>query len=69
MPLTSIAAHFDGEQVRFDESVNIRPNTRLLVTILEEGDPDRENFLALAATAFADLYGDGEVEYTEADLK
>ncbi|MFK5922126.1 MAG: hypothetical protein QM496_08090 [Verrucomicrobiota bacterium] len=69
MPLTSIAAHFDGEQVRFDESVNIRPNTRLLVTILEEGDPDREDFLALAATAFADSYGDGEVEYTEADLK
>ncbi len=69
MPLTSIAAHFDGEQVRLDESVNIRPNTRLLVTILEDGDSDREDFLALAAAAFADSYGDGEVEYTEADLK
>ncbi len=67
MPLTSIAAHFDGEQVRLDEFVDIRPNTRL--TILEEGDPDREDFLALAATTFADSYGDGEVEYTEADLK
>lgn len=68
MPLTSIAAHYDGHQVLLDEQVTIRPHTRLLVTILADTDPDREDFLALASTAFADSYGEDEVEYTEADL-
>ena len=69
MPMTSIAAHYDGQQVRFDEEVNLRPHTRLLVTILEDQDSDYQEFLTLAATAFADSYGDDEVEYSEADLK
>lgn len=69
MPMTSIAAHYDGKQVLFDEEVDIRPHTRLLVTILEDQDSDRQEFLSLAATALADSYGEDEVEYSEADLK
>ena len=69
MPMTSIAAHYDGKNVLFDEAVNLRPHTRLLVTILEDQDSGRQDFLALAATAFADSYGEDEVEYSEADLK
>ena len=49
--------------------MNLRPHTRLLVTILEDQDSDYQEFLTLAATAFADSYGDDEVEYSEADLK
>ena len=69
--MKSISAHFDGQQVCLDEAVTILPNTRLLVTILDDSgpDPDREDFLALASAAFADAFGDDEVEYTEADLK
>jgi hypothetical protein len=69
MPLKSIAAHYDGQRVCFDEEVTIAPKTRLLVTILEDSDHDREEFLRLASAAFADSFGDDEVEYTEADLK
>lgn len=69
MPLTSIAAHYDGKQVLFDEEVDLRPHTRLLVTILKDQDSDRQEFLSLAATALADSYGEDEVEYSEADLK
>ncbi len=67
MPMKSIPAHFDGQQVLLDEQVKIPPHTRLLVTILE--DADREDFLSMASTAFADSYDADEVEYTEADLK
>jgi len=69
MPMTSIAAHYDGKHVLFDEEVHLRPHTRLLVTILEDQDSDRDEFLALAATALANSFGEDEVEYTEADLK
>lgn len=69
MPMKSVAAHFDGHEIRLDEKVNLRPDTRLLVTILEDVDGERADFLALAGSAFADSYGDDEVEYTEADLK
>jgi hypothetical protein len=34
--LTTIPAHFDGQQVQFDVDIKLRPNTRLLITILPE---------------------------------
>lgn len=67
--MTSIPAHYDGKHVLFDEEIHLRPHTRLLVTILEEQDMEREEFVTLAATAFADSYGEDDMEYSEADLK
>ena len=69
MPLLSISAHFDGERVLLDEDVQIRPNARLLVTVLDEADPDRQEFLRLAQASLADAYAEDDVEYTEADLR
>jgi hypothetical protein len=34
--LTTIPAYFDGTQVRLDVKIELEPNTRLLVTILDE---------------------------------
>ena len=34
--LTTVPAHFDGTQVRLDVEIELKPNTRLLVTILDE---------------------------------
>ncbi len=34
--MTTIPAHFDGEQVQFDIEVDLKPNTRLLITILPD---------------------------------
>ena len=34
--LTTIPAHYDGKQVQFDVDVDLKPNTRLLVTILSD---------------------------------
>ena len=68
MPLVSIPAHYDGSQVLLDEDVVLRPNSRLIVTVLEECDAEREDFLRLSAARLATAYGDDEVEYSEADL-
>jgi hypothetical protein len=69
MPLLSIPAHYDGTQVLLDEIVVLRPNTRLIVTVLEEQDEEREEFLRLAGDRLAAACEDDEVEYTLADIK
>jgi hypothetical protein len=69
MPLMSIPAHYDGTQVLLDEKVSLPPNSRLLVTVLDDSDNDREQFLQLASNSLATAYSDEEVEYTAADLK
>ena len=68
MPLQSIQAHYDGSQVLLDEEVNLKPNTRLIVTVLEETDSEREDFLRLSVATLAAAYSNEEVEYSEADL-
>jgi hypothetical protein len=69
MPLMRLPAHYDGEQVRLDESVVLPANTRLTVTVLEEANAERDGFLRLASSGLARAYSEDEVEYTEADLK
>lgn len=68
MPLLTVAAHYDGSRVLLDEAVHLRPNTRLIVTVLEDSDQERDEFLSMASRALGMASGDDEVEYTEADL-
>jgi hypothetical protein len=37
--LTTIPAHFDGNEIKLDVPIRLEPNTRLLVTILEPAPP------------------------------
>jgi hypothetical protein len=34
--LVTIPAHFDGQSIRLDADIQLKPNTRLLVTVLGE---------------------------------
>ncbi len=69
MPLVSIPAHYDGTQVLLDEEVVLRPNARLIVTVLGDSDAEREDFLRVAANGLAGAWGEDEVEYSEADIR
>ena len=69
MPLLSIPAHYDGARVCLDEEVSLRPNARLIVTVLEDSDAEREAFLRLAASGLAAACADDEVNYSVADLR
>jgi hypothetical protein len=66
-PLT-IPAHFDGERIQLDEPVELKPNARLVVTVLP-ADADDEAWNEFALRAFEAGYGDEEPEYTMEDLK
>ena len=61
--LTTVPAHFDGEQIRLDTEVNLRPDTRLLVTILDE-EPSHQvlvwNAMKTSEAAFARVWDNEE---------
>lgn len=67
MPILSIPAHFDGNQIRLDEDVLLPKEAQLIVTVLNSGDEERKEFLRFASNNLARAYEGDEVEYTIAD--
>jgi len=61
--LITVSAHFDGAQVQLDEPINLPRNAKLLVTVLNEEDEDREAWLRFAMANLARAYSDDEPEY------
>lgn len=57
----SIPAHFDGERILLDEPVELERNARLVVTVLPDGDSDRDAWLRLSVNQLNAAYdGDGD---------
>ena len=48
MSTLTIPAHFDGERIQLDEPVDLRANTRLLITVIPSEEEERD-FLVTAA--------------------
>ena len=40
MENVTLHAHYDGKQVLFDEPVELLPNTKLLVTVIQVAGPE-----------------------------
>lgn len=59
----SILAHFDGERILLDEPVELEPNTKLIIHVLPKDDDEREQWLTLSKSRFADAFANGEDEY------
>ncbi len=64
MDTISIPAHFDGERILLDEPVELKPNTRLIVTILPNHDAERGSWLRLSTKKLEDAYSEDEEEYS-----
>ena len=64
MSQLSILAHFDGERILLDEPVELAPDTKLIVTVLPNGDGEREAWLRLSRQRLQDAYGQDEAEYS-----
>ena len=69
MPLISIPAHFDGTHVTLDEDVSLSPACRLIVTVLDDADAERDEFLRASGAQLGAAMDNDEVEYSEADLE
>lgn len=53
--LTTIPAHYDGENIQLDVPVTLEPNARLLVTILDPAEPTAELVYAMMSASAASL--------------
>jgi len=62
----TLQAHFDGEQIRLDEPLNLKPDTPLLVRVWprEAGSSEREEWSAFSAGNLAEAFGEDEPEYS-----
>ena len=61
--LTTVPAHFDGQQIRLDVKVDLKPDTRLLVTILDEESSDQllvQDAIKISESAFARVWNNPE---------
>jgi len=62
MATLSLKAHYDGKTIRLDEPFDLPPNTRLLVTVLD----DSEDSSRLAAMEMTRRSEDAELDETVA---
>lgn len=69
MENVTLQAHYDGRQVLFDEPVELLPNTRLLVTVLQPSDAEEIEWQNFSAGNLARSYGDDEPEYSLSLIK
>ena len=63
MVLTTVPAHFDGQQIRLDVKVDLKPDTRLLVTILDGEISDQvlvRDAIKVSESAFARVWDNQE---------
>lgn len=65
MSIVTLPAHFDGQQIKLDRPYDLKPNARLLVTVLpeQETDDERKDWLILSEMGLANAYAEDEVDY------
>ena len=70
MKTITVSAIFDGERIRLEEAYPLKPNTRLLVTVLDSEEMnDSEWWYRFAADGLARAYEPSEPEYTASMIK
>ncbi len=72
MGAVSLQAHFDGDQILLDEPFELKPNTRLLITVMPSPRPEddeRQDWLTLSLQGLQRAYEDDEPEYPLTALK
>lgn len=69
MKTMSLKAHYDGKHICLDEPFELRSNTKLMVVVLPESEPDQDEELEalyeLGRQSLARAYGDDEPDYSD----
>lgn len=64
MEIVTLQAHFDGKQILLDEPYELAPNTKLVVTVIQKPNEEREDLTRFSLTNLERAYGDDEPEYS-----
>lgn len=64
MEIVTLQAHFDGKQILLDEPYDLAPNTKLVVSVIEMQNEEREDLTRFSLSNLERAYGDDEPEYS-----
>jgi hypothetical protein len=62
----ALKAHYDGTQILLDEPAELQPNTKLLITVIESPEAEREAFMNFSLQDLNAAYNDDEPDYASA---
>jgi hypothetical protein len=71
MKTNTLPAHFDGKKIRLDKPFNLKPNTKLRVTVLPKEDIEDEKiaWLRLSGEKLEYAFGNDEPDYSNSIIK
>ncbi len=64
MQIVTLQAHFDGKQILLDEPYELAPNTKLIVSVIEMQNEEREDWTRFSLANLERAYGEDEPEYS-----
>jgi len=68
-PLITLPAHFDGKLIVLDAPFELKPQDKLLVTILESESDERKDWNASSLSQLNKAYSTDEPEYSLSLIK
>jgi hypothetical protein len=69
MQIVTLQAHFDGKQILLDEPYELAPNTKLVVSVIEMRNEEREDWTRFSLANLERAYGNDEPEYSSELIK
>jgi hypothetical protein len=69
MPSITLNAHFDGQQITLDEPFEIPSNAKLLVTVLEAPNLERDDWTGFSLRNLARAFSEEEPDFPLTALK
>ncbi len=69
MQIVTLQAHFDGKQILLDEPYELAPNTKLVVSVIEMQDEEREDWTRFSLANLERTFGEDEPEYSLDSIK
>lgn len=64
MEIVTLQAHFDGKQILLDEPYELKPNTKLVVSVIQVADEERTDWTRFSLENLERAYGEDEPEYS-----
>jgi hypothetical protein len=71
MSAITLKAHYDGKKICLDEPFELQPDSKLIVTVVNDdsAEAERQAWLAVSQAGLLRAYGDDEPDYSNAVLR
>ena len=64
MEIVTLQAHFDGKQILLDEPYELTPNSKLVVSVIQMQNQERQDWTRFSLENLERAYGNNEPDYS-----